>query len=459
MLPTSTGGSDLVLTLEQTVMHGVIPSELATAAAQTFGWDWSYVITEGTFLELFVPVDPNDYHSLDFMRNFRRAWLLVNESYDDSASAVATPHMAGEEKSWLFEEEGLVVDDVGAHLPRLGLAARLPPSRPSSAPPAPMYRESAHAGESARAAMVPMEDVALEVAEHKDDVVQEGSQVFGRSQSSGALLNAHAAVASADCADSALQLAEQCVEPSACKPTDFTTYSTVAATEQRCADSLQDGCATLHGASCRDATQVSMVGLPLDAAAEAPGPPPVGMYDVALAEYSSMACGSVAESMADNSAAPRGFDASALAQEMPLSIGSDAPQVHAAGVGIGGASIGSMGSADPRPRCHSPAAKSACSYTDDTFEEFSDGGGSHEPRGTAPELVGSFNGGSIQEEVGLSANAGLGPEIAEEVSFSANAGLGMEIAEESDVEYADMVRRSAPPSAATSMSYFVDADG
>eukprot|EP00913_Durusdinium_trenchii_P024823 g23298.t1 len=51
---------DYVLTLEQMVIQGVLPAELATAAARSFGWDGSHPVSEGAFLELFVPVPPED---------------------------------------------------------------------------------------------------------------------------------------------------------------------------------------------------------------------------------------------------------------------------------------------------------------------------------------------------------------------------------------------------------------
>ena len=81
---------DYVLTLEQMVIQGVLPAELATAAARSFGaaawwdstggkrwaikvkcscscflppdigWDGSHLVSEGAFLELFVPVAPEE---------------------------------------------------------------------------------------------------------------------------------------------------------------------------------------------------------------------------------------------------------------------------------------------------------------------------------------------------------------------------------------------------------------
>eukprot|EP00438_Fugacium_kawagutii_P005599 Skav201428 [mRNA] locus=scaffold201:219816:221375:- [translate_table: standard] len=74
--------TDYALTLEQMVIQGVLPAELATAAARSFGWDGSHLVSEGAFLELFVPVAAEDFHTLDFMRAFRRAWLFVTEAQD-----------------------------------------------------------------------------------------------------------------------------------------------------------------------------------------------------------------------------------------------------------------------------------------------------------------------------------------------------------------------------------------
>ncbi|OLQ06657.1 hypothetical protein AK812_SmicGene10056 [Symbiodinium microadriaticum] len=85
------------------------PSAKFAAEVQSMArWDGAHMVSEGAFLELFVPATPED-----FMRAFRRAWLFVTEKQDGS---------------WLFgdgELEGEV------HLP-LG---RLP-LRPSSAPAA-----------------------------------------------------------------------------------------------------------------------------------------------------------------------------------------------------------------------------------------------------------------------------------------------------------------------------------
>lgn len=118
--------ADVSLTLEQMVMQGVVPGELATAAARTFNWDGEHIITEDAFVELFVPVPPEDYHSLDFMRAFRRAWLAVNEARDNSA-VLDAPNPAG---SWFFEEGGGIMGGPPFQLQRV-------PSRPSSAPAAP----------------------------------------------------------------------------------------------------------------------------------------------------------------------------------------------------------------------------------------------------------------------------------------------------------------------------------
>jgi len=79
---------------------------LATAAAQTFVWSWSKIITEGSFLELFVPVPQAHYHSLDFMRSFRHAWLLVNEASHGLGHEPA-PEKDKEKQdaaAWLFED-------------------------------------------------------------------------------------------------------------------------------------------------------------------------------------------------------------------------------------------------------------------------------------------------------------------------------------------------------------------
>ncbi|CAE7554309.1 unnamed protein product [Symbiodinium necroappetens] len=103
-------------------LEGVLPGELATAAAR---WDGAHMVSEGAFLELFVPATPEDFHTLDFMRAFRRAWLFVTEKQDSVGFPSPERDKDG---SWLFgdgELEGEV------HLP-LG---RLP-LRPSSAPAA-----------------------------------------------------------------------------------------------------------------------------------------------------------------------------------------------------------------------------------------------------------------------------------------------------------------------------------
>ena len=52
------GPADYVLSLEQMVLQGVLPAELATAAARSFGWDGGRLVSEAAFLELFVPVAP-----------------------------------------------------------------------------------------------------------------------------------------------------------------------------------------------------------------------------------------------------------------------------------------------------------------------------------------------------------------------------------------------------------------
>mmetsp|Transcript_5102 Transcript_5102/g.8554 ORF Transcript_5102/g.8554 Transcript_5102/m.8554 type:complete len:753 (+) Transcript_5102:73-2331(+) len=117
----SAAPGDYVLTLEQMVIQGVLPAELATAAARSFGWDGSHLVSEGAFLELFVPVAPEDFHTLDFMRAFRRAWLFVTETQD----VVDFPSPDKEGGNWFFgagELEGEA---------ELLLGRRL---RPSSAP-------------------------------------------------------------------------------------------------------------------------------------------------------------------------------------------------------------------------------------------------------------------------------------------------------------------------------------
>jgi len=117
----STSPGDYVLTLEQMVIQGVLPAELATAAARSFGWDGAHLVSEGAFLELFVPVGPEDFHTLDFMRAFRRAWLFVTETQD----VVDFPSPDKEGGNWFFgagELEGEA---------ELMLGRRL---RPSSAP-------------------------------------------------------------------------------------------------------------------------------------------------------------------------------------------------------------------------------------------------------------------------------------------------------------------------------------
>mmetsp|Transcript_60071 Transcript_60071/g.95367 ORF Transcript_60071/g.95367 Transcript_60071/m.95367 type:complete len:785 (-) Transcript_60071:65-2419(-) len=124
--PTSRGG-DLKITLEQAVVHEVLPAELATAAARTFNWGPSHILTEGMFLELFVPVAPSDYHSLDFMRTFRRAWLILNEGEPSPKSSPEKIHEL--DHAWLFEEGVADGDHDGSEQRRV-------PSRPSSAPPA-----------------------------------------------------------------------------------------------------------------------------------------------------------------------------------------------------------------------------------------------------------------------------------------------------------------------------------
>ncbi|CAE8636584.1 unnamed protein product [Polarella glacialis] len=130
-------GGDYALTLEQMVVQAVLPTELATAAARTFGWVGSHVVSEGSFLELFVPVPPEDYHTLDFMRSFRRAWLLITESQDDESLTGAVSPSPGKDRSWLFGEGELEVEGELRMGPRL-------PSRPSSAPPATYGNGTAH---------------------------------------------------------------------------------------------------------------------------------------------------------------------------------------------------------------------------------------------------------------------------------------------------------------------------
>jgi hypothetical protein len=122
-----TGSADLKITLEQAVLQEVLPGELATAAARTFGWDAMHTLTEGMFLELFVPVAPNDYHSLDFMRAFRRAWLVINEG-EGSEKKSPEKSRSGADHSWLFEEGDAPQESRDFDVREL-------PSRPSSAPP------------------------------------------------------------------------------------------------------------------------------------------------------------------------------------------------------------------------------------------------------------------------------------------------------------------------------------
>eukprot|EP00927_Polykrikos_kofoidii_P024033 TRINITY_DN21935_c0_g1_i1.p1 TRINITY_DN21935_c0_g1~~TRINITY_DN21935_c0_g1_i1.p1 ORF type:complete len:986 (-),score=171.36 TRINITY_DN21935_c0_g1_i1:103-3060(-) len=123
---------DLTLTLEQMVIQEVLPGELATAAARTFGWDPTHVITEGCFLELFVPVAQSDYHSLDFMRSFRQAWLVLHDASGNTVTGKSKsplPNNVGPESNWLFDEGEVPEEECDFHLHIR--------SRPSSAPPAP----------------------------------------------------------------------------------------------------------------------------------------------------------------------------------------------------------------------------------------------------------------------------------------------------------------------------------
>lgn len=118
------GCGDFTLTLEEMVCQGVVPRELAAAAARTFAWEGDQIVTEGCFLELFVPVAPDDYHSLDFMRSFRRAWLVLNNRDEQFATSPSGPPG---ERSWLFEDDAADPAACPSH-PAL-------PLRPVSAPP------------------------------------------------------------------------------------------------------------------------------------------------------------------------------------------------------------------------------------------------------------------------------------------------------------------------------------
>lgn len=119
---------ELALTLEEMVIWGVVPGELAAAAVRTFGWKASRVLTEGAFLELFVPCAPNDYHSLDFMRIFRHAWLRVHAVERQGPDVPGDSN--GYEQSWIFLEGD------GANVPfNPRLDGHGPPSRRRSAPP------------------------------------------------------------------------------------------------------------------------------------------------------------------------------------------------------------------------------------------------------------------------------------------------------------------------------------
>jgi len=120
-----TTGEDFTLTLEQMILQGVLPYELGTAAARTFGWDNMHVVAEGSFLELFVPCASNDYHTLDFMRAFRRAWLLASSQGEDPITG--TYIQDGNDRSWLFEDGD--AQDVERSF------EMRPPSRARSAPP------------------------------------------------------------------------------------------------------------------------------------------------------------------------------------------------------------------------------------------------------------------------------------------------------------------------------------
>lgn len=112
------------------MQQGVLPPELATAVARTFDWAADQVVTEGCFLELLVPVPPNDYHSLDFMRAFRRAWLTLHEHEHAEADGGGYNDANPNDSSWLFEEGEGPEEDGPA-----GFEIELP-SRPCSAPPA-----------------------------------------------------------------------------------------------------------------------------------------------------------------------------------------------------------------------------------------------------------------------------------------------------------------------------------
>lgn len=78
-------------------------------------------------MELFVPVPPNDYHSLDFMRAFRRAWLIIREGSTACDASAGPAEM--EEGSWNF---GVGEDGDPVYMDEFMFV----PSRPSSAPAA-----------------------------------------------------------------------------------------------------------------------------------------------------------------------------------------------------------------------------------------------------------------------------------------------------------------------------------
>ena len=89
---TATGASpgDYVLTLEQMVIQGVLPAELATAAARSFGWDGSHLISEGAFLELFVPVAPEE----TTLKNRERMQRVKNNGKDVGIQLTGLSHLS-----------------------------------------------------------------------------------------------------------------------------------------------------------------------------------------------------------------------------------------------------------------------------------------------------------------------------------------------------------------------------
>jgi len=115
-------GGDLTLTFDQMVMHGVVRDQLASAVARTVGWDGDNAINEGSFLELFVPVASDDPDSLVYMREFRRAWMVI--FCPVTPGAVAAGH-----RGPFMGDEG-PCDDLGSEY-----GSRILLRRPRTAPP------------------------------------------------------------------------------------------------------------------------------------------------------------------------------------------------------------------------------------------------------------------------------------------------------------------------------------